>query len=207
MFRWPFIRLLPREFHIDFVRLAPFAAVISALCVAGSVASYAVLGGAGAYAGVRGDAQIVPVSATRSRISMTYTRLRDGAPETPVIDLTDTRTAAGGVTGGVVLSQIGTARGRVDSKTRVRGTFDMFTSTTVPVGGASIAVIAARYELPGGAIIVGGVGRAGEQTDLVILGGNSEYAGSRGSIRVAAKPHDARRLTFTMWRGGVGPAR
>lgn len=44
MFRWPFIRLLPREFHIDFVRLAPFAAIISALCVAGSVASYAVQG-------------------------------------------------------------------------------------------------------------------------------------------------------------------
>jgi preprotein translocase subunit SecF len=42
--RWPFIRLLPREFHIDFVRLAPFAAVLSAILVAGSVASFVVQG-------------------------------------------------------------------------------------------------------------------------------------------------------------------
>jgi preprotein translocase subunit SecF len=42
--RWPFIRFLPREFHIDFVRLAPFAAVISAILVAGSVASFVVQG-------------------------------------------------------------------------------------------------------------------------------------------------------------------
>ena len=38
--RWPFIRLLPREFHIDFVRLAPVAAVISALLIAGSIGSF-----------------------------------------------------------------------------------------------------------------------------------------------------------------------
>jgi preprotein translocase subunit SecF len=40
MFRWPFIRYLPREFHIDFVRLAPFAAMLSALLVLGSIGSY-----------------------------------------------------------------------------------------------------------------------------------------------------------------------
>jgi preprotein translocase subunit SecF len=38
--RWPFIRNLPREFHIDFVRLAPFAAVLSALLVVGSGVSF-----------------------------------------------------------------------------------------------------------------------------------------------------------------------
>ena len=38
--RWPFIRLLPREFHIDFVRLAPIAAVLSALVVLGSGVSF-----------------------------------------------------------------------------------------------------------------------------------------------------------------------
>jgi preprotein translocase subunit SecF len=42
--RWPFIRLLPREFHIDFVRLAPYAAILSAILVAGSVVSFAVQG-------------------------------------------------------------------------------------------------------------------------------------------------------------------
>src|SRR4051812_5204378 len=40
MFRWPFVRYLPREFHIDFVRLAPFAAILSALLLAGSGVSY-----------------------------------------------------------------------------------------------------------------------------------------------------------------------
>ncbi len=40
MIRWPFIRNLPREFHIDFVRLAPVAAVISAILVLGSIGSY-----------------------------------------------------------------------------------------------------------------------------------------------------------------------
>ncbi|HZZ32684.1 MAG TPA: protein translocase subunit SecF [Phenylobacterium sp.] len=38
--RWPFIRLLPRAFHIDFVRLAPFAAVVSAILIAGSIGSF-----------------------------------------------------------------------------------------------------------------------------------------------------------------------
>jgi preprotein translocase subunit SecF len=38
--RWPLIRLLPREFHIDFVRLAPFAAVLSAIAVLASVGSF-----------------------------------------------------------------------------------------------------------------------------------------------------------------------
>ncbi len=38
--RWPFIRLLPRAFSIDFVRLAPFAAVLSALLIVGSIGSF-----------------------------------------------------------------------------------------------------------------------------------------------------------------------
>ena len=37
---WPFIRLLPKETHFDFVRLAPLAAVLSALCLLGSAASF-----------------------------------------------------------------------------------------------------------------------------------------------------------------------
>jgi preprotein translocase subunit SecF len=41
---WPFIRLLPRIFSIDFVRLAPFAAVVSALLVAASIGSFVVQG-------------------------------------------------------------------------------------------------------------------------------------------------------------------
>lgn len=42
--RWPFIRNLPREFHIDFVRLAPAAAVLSALLIIGSGVSFAIQG-------------------------------------------------------------------------------------------------------------------------------------------------------------------
>ena len=42
--RWPFIRLLPRAFHIDFVRLAPMAAVLSALLVLGSAGSFVMQG-------------------------------------------------------------------------------------------------------------------------------------------------------------------
>jgi len=41
---WPLIRLLPREFHIDFVRLAPFAAIVSAILIAGSIGSFVVQG-------------------------------------------------------------------------------------------------------------------------------------------------------------------
>jgi preprotein translocase subunit SecF len=41
---WPLIRNLPREFHFDFVRLAPFAAVLSALLIIGSGVSFAVQG-------------------------------------------------------------------------------------------------------------------------------------------------------------------
>ena len=37
---WPLIRLLPREFHIDFVRLAPFAAILSAIAVLASAGSF-----------------------------------------------------------------------------------------------------------------------------------------------------------------------
>lgn len=42
--RWPFIRNLPREFHIDFVRLAPLAAVLSAILIIGSGVSFFVQG-------------------------------------------------------------------------------------------------------------------------------------------------------------------
>ena len=41
---WPLIRNLPREFHFDFVRLAPFAAVLSALLIVGSGVSFALQG-------------------------------------------------------------------------------------------------------------------------------------------------------------------
>jgi preprotein translocase subunit SecF len=41
---WPLIRLLPRAFHIDFVRLAPMAAILSAVLIAGSIASFAIQG-------------------------------------------------------------------------------------------------------------------------------------------------------------------
>ncbi len=40
MIKWPLIRNLPREFHIDFVRLAPFAAIVSAILVLGSIGSF-----------------------------------------------------------------------------------------------------------------------------------------------------------------------
>jgi len=42
--RWPFIRNLPRDFDFDFVRLAPIAAVLSAILIAGSVGSFIVRG-------------------------------------------------------------------------------------------------------------------------------------------------------------------
>jgi preprotein translocase subunit SecF len=41
---WPLIRNLPRVFHIDFVRLAPPAAVLSALLILGSIGSFVVQG-------------------------------------------------------------------------------------------------------------------------------------------------------------------
>jgi preprotein translocase subunit SecF len=42
--RWPLARLLPEHSHIDFVRLSPFAAILSVLAVIGSIASFATLG-------------------------------------------------------------------------------------------------------------------------------------------------------------------
>jgi preprotein translocase subunit SecF len=41
---WPFIRLVPRQTHFNFVGLAPYAAVLSVLLVIGSVASLALHG-------------------------------------------------------------------------------------------------------------------------------------------------------------------
>ena len=37
---WPLIRLLPREFHFDFVKLAPYAAILSAILIALSGVSF-----------------------------------------------------------------------------------------------------------------------------------------------------------------------
>ena len=42
--RWPLARLLPEHSHINFVRLSPFAAILSALAVVGSIASFAIMG-------------------------------------------------------------------------------------------------------------------------------------------------------------------
>jgi preprotein translocase subunit SecF len=44
MFRWPLTRYLPAETHIDFVRVAPFAAVLSALAVAASIFCFLTVG-------------------------------------------------------------------------------------------------------------------------------------------------------------------
>ena len=41
---WPLIRLVPTQTHIDFVRLSPFAAVLSALAVAASIFFFATSG-------------------------------------------------------------------------------------------------------------------------------------------------------------------
>jgi preprotein translocase subunit SecF len=41
---WPLIRNLPREFHFDFVRLAPVAAALSVLLIIGSGVSFAMQG-------------------------------------------------------------------------------------------------------------------------------------------------------------------
>jgi preprotein translocase subunit SecF len=42
--RWPLSRWLPHDTRFDFVRLAPFAGALSALLIAGSIASFAVQG-------------------------------------------------------------------------------------------------------------------------------------------------------------------
>ncbi len=42
--RWPLSRFLPDHSHIDFVRLSPFAAVLSVLAVIGSIVCFATLG-------------------------------------------------------------------------------------------------------------------------------------------------------------------
>jgi preprotein translocase subunit SecF len=41
---WPLIRLVPRHTHFDFVSLAPYAAVLSALAIAGASVSFVVQG-------------------------------------------------------------------------------------------------------------------------------------------------------------------
>ncbi|HTK36428.1 MAG TPA: protein translocase subunit SecF [Caulobacteraceae bacterium] len=38
--RWPLIRFLPSHTHFDFVKWAPFAAVLSTLCIVGSIFSF-----------------------------------------------------------------------------------------------------------------------------------------------------------------------
>jgi hypothetical protein len=40
---------------------------------------------------------------------------------------------------------------------------------------------------------------------MVILGGTSEYAGSRGTATVTEIRRGVVRLNLTLWRGGVGP--
>ena len=42
--KWPLIRALPHHFSFDFVKLAPFAAVLSALLILGTGAAYFTLG-------------------------------------------------------------------------------------------------------------------------------------------------------------------
>ncbi len=44
MLQWPLIRNLPKETHFKFVSLAPYAAIFSALCVVGAIASFIVVG-------------------------------------------------------------------------------------------------------------------------------------------------------------------
>ena len=170
-----------------------------------AAASYAILGGTGEYLGVRGDARVVPQSVTRSKIVLTYTRLRDGKPESPTITATTKGPIEGRVIGAMVSAEVGTLNGKDDRHRKLTGKYDLIQTTFLPVGDISVMTVAGRYELSGGSLIVGGVGRVGEETQLVILGGTSEYAGSRGTATFTQIRRGVVRINLTLWRGGVGP--
>ena len=167
--------------------------------------SYAILGGTGEYLGVRGDARIVPESLTRAKIALTYTRLRDGKPETPTLTSTTKGPIDGQVIGATVSAEVGTLNGKDDRRRTLKGKYDLIQMTFLPVGGVSVLSIAGRYEFSGGSLIVGGVGVVGQETQMVILGGTSEYAGSRGTATFTQIRRGVVRLDLTLWRGGVGP--
>ena len=170
-----------------------------------AAASYAILGGTGEYLGVRGDAHVVPQSPTRAKIVLTYTRLRDGKPESPTITSSTKGPIEGRVIGATVSAEVGTLNGKDDRHRTLTGKYDLIQTAFLPVGDVSVLTIAGRYELSGGSLIIGGVGVVGEETQLVILGGTSEYAGSRGTATLTQIRRGVVRLNLTLWRGGVGP--
>ncbi|CAB4913028.1 unannotated protein [freshwater metagenome] len=170
-----------------------------------AAASYAILGGTGEYLGVRGDARIVPQSPTRTKIALTYTRLSDGKPESPTITATTKGPIEGRVIGAIVSAEVGTLNGKDDRHRTPTGKYDLIQTTFLPVGDISVMTVAGRYELSGGSLIVGGVGIVGEETQMVILGGTSEYAGSRGTATFTQIRRGVVRINLTLWRGGVGP--
>ncbi len=93
--RWPLIRFLPSQTHIDFVRLAPFAAAISALAIIASCASFFVqglnlgidfAGGTQIEVMTRGPAPLGDLRATLNRLGLSDSQVQGfGAPNAAML--------------------------------------------------------------------------------------------------------------------------
>jgi preprotein translocase subunit SecF len=93
--RWPLIRLLPREFHFNFVGLAPYAAVLSAILIVLSGASFFMrgmnfgidfVGGTQIEVQTKGPAPIGPLRTAIASVGGEDIQIQNtGAPDTAML--------------------------------------------------------------------------------------------------------------------------
>jgi hypothetical protein len=156
--------------------------------------TYAVLGGTGVYAAMRGDAEWSVVR-SGARLDLRLVKVAGGSAEQ--LEWVESGTTTTSVTGAgmPMLGGRGSLSGRA-GKAKVKGEVVIYLRST-----DEFQITAVEHDLPGGTLLLAGVTPgAGEPVVRPIVGGTGEYAGAIGTSSMVKVREGVYRKTVSIWR-------
>lgn len=156
--------------------------------------TYAVLGGTGIYAGMRGDAEWTAVR-SGARLDLRLVKVIGGPAEELEWVEGDTTTTSVTGAGMSMLGGRGSLSGRA-GKAKVKGDVVIYLRST-----DELELTAVEHDIPGGTLLLAGVtSGAGEPVVRPIVGGTGEYAGAIGTTSMVKVREGVYRKTVSIWR-------
>lgn len=157
-------------------------------------ATYAILGGTGIYAGMRGQAEW-SLAESGSRLDLDLVKVVGGAAEDLEWVESGTTTTSVIGAGTAMLSGVGALSGRA-GKARIKGDIVIYLRTA---DGAEVTAV--EHDLPGGTLLLAGVTAVTDDPVVrPIVGGTGEYAGAIGTSTMIKVRDGVYRKTVSIWR-------